>query len=175
MLWQLLHLFFSYFKVGLSGFGGGYAMIALMEHEIIRLHGWMKPADFVNIIAVAEMTPGPIAINSATFIGYQVAGLAGAAVATCGVVFPSLILSIPAARLFLHFYTNSHLQRALQGIQPAVIALIGFAAIVVARSAFLDLPDVLLAVFALLLIFLTDIHPLLLIGLGALLGVLLYL
>ncbi len=175
MFWLLVNLFASYFKIGLFGFGGGYAMIALMEHEIIKIHGWMPPADFVNIIAVAEMTPGPIAINSATFVGYQIAGLAGAAVATLGVISPSMILIIPAAKLFLHFYTNQHLQHALMGIQPAVIALIGLAAYVIGESALLDLSSVLIALAAFLVLFLTKIHPLLLIGLGALVGIMVYL
>lgn len=175
MFWLLANLFASYFKIGLFGFGGGYAMIALMEHEIIKVHGWMSPSDFVNIIAVAEMTPGPIAINSATFVGYQVAGLGGAAIATLGVVFPSLILIMPAARLFLRYYTNQHLQRAMVGIQPAVIALIGFAAFVVGESAIIDLYSILITLAAFLLLFLTKIHPLLLIGLGALSGIIIYL
>ncbi len=175
MFWLLVNLYLSYFKIGLFGFGGGYAMITLMEHEIIKVHGWMSLSDFVSIIAVAEMTPGPIAINSATFVGYQVGGILGASIATLGVVSPSLILIIPAARLFIHFYTNQHLQRAMDGIQPAVIALIGFAAYVVGESAFTDWIGFLIALPALLLILLTKIHPLLIIGLGALAGIIIYL
>ncbi len=174
MLWLLINLFTSYFKIGLFGFGGGYAMIALMEHEIIKIHGWMSPSDFVSIIAVAEMTPGVIAINSATFVGYQVAGVIGAVVATLGVITPSLILIIPAAKLFLHFYTNQHLQHALVGIQPAVIALIGLAAFVIGENALLDLSSVLIAVAAFLLLLLTKTHPLLVIVLGALVGIIIY-
>lgn len=175
MLWLLIQLYVSFFKVGFFGFGGGYAMIALMEHEIVRTHGWLRPAEFVKIIAVAEMTPGVIAVNAATFVGYETAGLTGAAVATLGVIFPSLLLMIPAAKLFLHFYANQHLQRSLEGIQPAVIALIGLAAFVIAQSAFVDLPTVLIALAGFAAIFLINIHPLLLIGLGALAGIIIYL
>ncbi len=175
MFWLLVQLYVSFFKIGLFGFGGGYAMIALMEHEIVRTHGWLRPVEFVSIIAVAEMTPGVIAVNAATFVGYQVAGFTGAAVATLGVIFPSLLLMIPAAKLFLHFYTNLHFQRSLEGIQPAVIALIGLAAFVIGQSAFIDFPSVLIALAGFAAIFLINIHPLLLIGLGAVAGMIIYL
>ena len=85
----LLNLFWSYFKIGLFSFGGGYAMIPLMELEIISRHGWLTAAEFADIIAIAETTPGPIAINSATYVGFRMAGIIGSIVATLGVVSPS--------------------------------------------------------------------------------------
>jgi len=171
----LAGLFLSFFKVGLFGFGGGYAILALIEREIIQTHGWMSAAEFVDIVALAEMTPGPIAINSATFVGYRVAGLLGALTATLGVISPSLLLIIPATRLFTRFYNNRRLQQALSGIHPAVLALIGLAAAVVGKSTIIDLKSTALASCCLALLLFTRVHPLLLIALGAVAGLALYL
>ncbi len=174
MFYLLLDLFLSYFKIGIFGFGGGYAMLALMEHEIIKVHGWMSMTEFVDIIAVAEMTPGPVAINSATFVGFRVAGTAGAVLATLGVISPSLLLIIPAAKLFMRYYEHERVQRVLYGIQPAVISLIALAAFVVGKSAFFDYRSALLGFACLLLALFSRIHPLALIGIGAAAGLLFF-
>ena len=171
LLWQL---FVAYFKIGLFGFGGGYAMLALIEYEIVQANQWLSMAEFIDIIAVAEMTPGPVAINAATFTGYQVAGFAGAAIATLGVIFPSIIIAIPAAKLVSHFYHNPRLHSIMAGLYPAVIALIGSAAIVVGRNAVIDLPGALFAAVCLLLLFFTPVHPLIIIGAGAVFGIIFY-
>lgn len=174
MLELLVDLFLSFFKIGFFGFGGGYAMLALIEHEIIQVHGWMSTTEFVDIIAVAEMTPGPVAINSATFVGYRVAGIGGAVLATLGVISPSLLLLIPAAKLFMRYYEHRRVQQVLFGIQPAVIALIALAAFVVGKSAVFDYKSALLTVFCLLLTLFSRIHPLYLIGIGAVAGLLFF-
>lgn len=171
----LLKLFSSYFKIGLFGFGGGYSMLALAEHEIVRVNNWMTLADFIDIIAVAEMTPGPIAINSATFVGYRLAGLGGAIIATLGVITPSMLFIIPAAKLFTRFYQYQGVQRALAGIYPAVISLIALAAYIIGQSAIVDLGSIFIACGCGILLLLTRIHPLLIIGLGALSGIAIYL
>src|SRR5690554_6415833 len=88
----LLQLFASFFKIGAFSFGGGYAMLPLLEKEFIDKHNWLTTADFIDILAISEMTPGPIAINSATFLGYNVAGILGAIVSTLAVVLPSFII-----------------------------------------------------------------------------------
>ncbi len=172
LLWQL---FVAYFKIGLFGFGGGYAMLALIEYEIVKVNQWLSIGEFIDIIAVAEMTPGPVAINAATVTGYRVAGFAGAAIATLGVIFPSLMIAIPAAKLVSHFYHNPRLHRTLSGLYPAVIALIGAAAVVVGRNAVTDLPGALFAAASLLLLLYTRFHPLIFIGAGAIFGLIVYL
>lgn len=174
MFYLLLDLFLSYFKIGFFGFGGGYAMLALMEHEIIKVHDWMSMTEFVDIIAVAEMTPGPVAINSATFVGFRVAGIAGSVLATLGVISPSLILIIPAAKLFSRYYEQERIQRLLYGIQPAVISLIALAAFVVGESAIIDYKTTALSLIFLLLALFSRIHPLALIGIGAAAGLLFF-
>ncbi|MGI6327488.1 MAG: chromate transporter [Dethiobacteria bacterium] len=168
-------LFISFFKIGLFGFGGGYSMLALLEREIVQLHGWLSATEFVDIIAVAEMTPGAVAINSATFVGYQIAGLAGAAISTFGVILPSLLLVIPVAKLVTLFYQNESLQNALHGIHPAVLALIGLAAYVVGIHSIIDIKSALIGGGSLMLLIFTRIHPLILIALGAVAGTVLYL
>ncbi len=168
-------LFISFFKIGLFGFGGGYSMLALLEREIVRMHGWLSAAEFVDIIAVAEMTPGAIAINSATFVGYRIAGLAGAAISTLGVILPSLLLVIPAARLVTLFYQNKNLQNALRGIHPAVLALIGMAAYVIGVNSIFDLKSALIGGASLMLLVYKRVHPLALLALGAAAGIIFYL
>ena len=174
MVSLLASLFLSFFRIGLFGFGGGYAMLALIEREIIQVHQWLNFGEFVDVIALAEMTPGPIAINAATFVGYQVAGPAGAVTATLGVIFPSLILVIPAAKLVMLFYRHQALQRALLGVHPAVLSLIGLAAYLVGGNAIIDLKSAAIAAGALFLLMFTRVHPLILIAIGAAAGIILY-
>ena len=102
----LFGLFLSFFRIGLFGFGGGYAMLPLMQLEIIQIQGWLNPSEFVDIIAVAEMTPGAIAINMATFVGYRAAGLAGSIIATIGIISPPLLLVLPAGWLAARYGKN---------------------------------------------------------------------
>ena len=170
----LFALFISFFRIGLFGFGGGYAILTLVEYEIIQLHGWITTPEFLNIVAVAEMTPGPIAINAATFVGYSVSGLAGAAIATFGLILPQTLLALPVAWLFSRYRENKMVGQILKGIHPATIAIIALAAFVFGQSALVDLTSCLIFGAALALLFLTKINPLLLIALGAITGLLLY-
>ncbi len=175
MISLLFELFLAFFRIGLFGFGGGYAMLALMEFEIVQSRGWMISSEFLDIIAVAEMTPGPIAINAATFVGYRVAGPGGAALATTGVIFPSLLLVLPAAWLAVRFRNKKEMQHILKGLHPAVISLIVLAAIALGQSAVIDLKSCLIFGAGLLLLLFTRVHPLFLIALGAAAGLLFYL
>lgn len=139
-------LFYSFFKIGLFSFGGGYAMLTLIQQEIVR-HGWMTVEQFVDIIAVAEMTPGPIAVNSATFVGYQTAGLAGGAVATLGVALPSILIILSISGLYIRFQHRQASKRIFYGMRPAVTGLIAAAALLVARTAFFRAEPVTLSSF----------------------------
>jgi len=169
-----MELFIAFLKIGLFGFGGGYAILALIEREIIQLHGWLNAAEFVDIIALAEITPGPVAINSATFVGYRVAGIIGAVMATLGVIAPSLLLAIPASRVFFRYYDNKRVQEVLFVLRPAVLALIALAAITVGKSAVTDAGSFLIAGGCLALMLFSRINPLLLIALGAAAGLIIY-
>lgn len=121
----ILTLFLSFFKIGAFTFGGGYAMLSLLENEFVEKKGWLTKEEFLDLVAIAESTPGPIAINSATFIGYKTAGVLGSAFATLGVVLPSFII-IYIISLFLDkFLTLTIVENAFKGIQACVVYLIG--------------------------------------------------
>lgn len=122
--WQL---FCSFFQIGLFSIGGGYAAMPLIQNQVVDIHPWLTMTQFADIITIAEMTPGPIAINSATFVGIQVAGLPGAIVATIGCVFPSCVIVLTLASIYYRFRGLNLVQGILHGLRPAVIAMIGSA------------------------------------------------
>ena len=121
---RILTLFLTFFKIGAFTFGGGYAMIPLIQREIVEKHGWMTDEDILDIFAIAESTPGPIAINSATFVGWRVAGFWGAALATSGVVLPSFVIILLISFLFNEFASYPVVQYAFTGIRAGVLALL---------------------------------------------------
>lgn len=131
-----LQLFFSFLQVGLFSFGGGYAAMPLIQEQIVTNHGWLDMAEFADLVTISQMTPGPIAINSATFVGLKIAGLPGAAAATLGCILPSCILVTLIARLYLKYRSMSMLQGVLGSLRPAVVALIASAGISIMVTAF---------------------------------------
>lgn len=124
-----LELFWSFFQIGLFSIGGGYAAMPLIEQQTVILHNWLTPAGFADIVTIAEMTPGPIALNAATFVGTQVAGLPGAIIATLGCVIPSSTIVLLLAYIYYKFKSLKWVTAILNGVRPAVIALIGSAGI----------------------------------------------
>ena len=134
ILWQL---FLSYLKIGFFGFGGGYAMLSLIQNEVVVQHAWMTNAEFADIVAVSQITPGPIAINSATYVGYTVGmqlghpvyGMLGSVIATLAVCLPSLTLMILVARFFMRLKNNRLVEGAMRGMRPVVIGMIAAAAL----------------------------------------------
>ena len=121
---KLIELFFSFLQVGLFSVGGGYAAIPLIQEQMVEKHGWLSNTDFSALITIAEMTPGPIAINSATFVGIRVAGPIGAIVATIGCILPSIILVSLLFYLYYKYKELSVLQGILSSLRPAVVAFI---------------------------------------------------
>lgn len=124
-----LELFWSFFQVGLFSIGGGYAAMPLIQNQVVDIHPWLTMTQFADIMTIAEMTPGPIAINSATFVGIQVAGLPGAVIATIGCVFPSCVIVMTLAFIYYRFRGLNLVQGVLAGLRPAVIAMIASAGI----------------------------------------------
>lgn len=124
---NLVELFLSFLQIGLFSIGGGYAAIPLIRYQTVILHGWLTESQFLDLATIAEMTPGPIAINGATFVGLQVAGIPGAIVATLGCIFPSLILVSILAWVYRKYRTLPLLQSILSSLRPAVVALIASA------------------------------------------------
>ena len=124
-----VELLWSFFQIGLFSIGGGYAAMPLIQHQVVDLHPWLTMTQFADIMTIAEMTPGPIAINSATFVGIQVAGLPGALVATLGCILPSCIIVMALAYLYYRYKGLSMVQGILSGLRPAVVAMITSAGI----------------------------------------------
>ena len=118
-----LELLWSFVQIGLFSIGGGYAAMPLIQHQVVDLHPWLTMTQFADVIAIAEMTPGPIALNAATFVGIQVAGLPGALVATAGSVLPSCVIVLLLAFLYYKF------KGILAGVRPAVVAMIASAGV----------------------------------------------
>ena len=121
---RILTLFLTFFKIGAFTFGGGYAMIPFIQKDIVEKHGWMTDDDILDIFAIAESTPGPIAINSATFVGWRVAGFFGAALATFGVVLPSFVIILVISFLLQNFADYAPVKYAFFGIRAGVLALL---------------------------------------------------
>lgn len=174
---MLLDLFISFFKVGLFSFGGGYAALPLIQEEVVNANGWLGINKFNNLITISQMTPGPIAINSATFVGTRVYGISGAIVASLGCVAPSFII-VGTISYFYNKYRNLDTMQSILGfLRPAVVSMILAAGIDILKTAFfdikpiflenLDISMVVLFIFILTLIRKTKIDPIfLMIGSG---------
>lgn len=130
-----LQLFLSFLKVGAFSFGGGYAALPLIQGEVIHKYHWLSTGQFMDLITISQMTPGPIAVNSATFVGMQLAGLPGALAATAGCIFPSCILVTFLAWLYLRYKNGNLMNGVLQTLRPAVVALIAAAGVDIFVSA----------------------------------------
>ena len=134
---EYLQLFYIFFKVGLLGFGGGYAILPMIYQEI-QTFGFISHDDFSNLVALSQVTPGPIAINAATFVGFKTAGTLGAIVATTAVCLPSFLLITLVLHFMNKFKENVVIQHILKGIRPATIGLIGSAFIFIGKAAFMN-------------------------------------
>lgn len=122
-----LELLWSFVQIGLFSIGGGYAAMPLIQHQVVEVHPWLTLSQFADVLAIAEMTPGPVAINSATFVGIQVAGLPGALVATAGCILPSCAIVTALAWVYSRFRDLNAVQGVLAGLRPAVVAMIASA------------------------------------------------
>lgn len=170
-----IQLFISFFKIGLFGFGGGYAIISLIQHEI-EIHGWMTQSEFTDIIAISQMTPGPIGINSATYVGYTASGsVMGSVIATFAIVLPSFIIMLTLVKFFFALKGNKYMEWAFLGLRPAVIGLIAAAAVLLMNSDnFIDYKSIIIFSFVFLFSFKSKIHPIFLILLAGIAGFVLY-
>ena len=164
-----LQLLFTFAFIGLFSFGGGYAMIPLIQKEIVTVHGWLTLEQFTDIIAVSQSTPGPLAVNAATYVGYQTSGLLGATVATLGLMLPAFVLIISLANLLMRHKDKPMLQAALYGLRPVVVALIVGSALSMIPANIVGFGGIVMGVVALALSCFTKIHPVLvLLGCGIL-------
>ena len=131
-----LQLFLSFLQIGAFSFGGGYAAMPLIQNQVVQIHPWLSQSEFTDLITISQMTPGPIAINSATFVGTRIAGIPGALAATAGCVLPSCILVTLLAKIYLKYRNLSLLQGVLKSLRPAVIAMIAAAGVSILVTAF---------------------------------------
>lgn len=121
---QLLEIFWSFLKIGAFTFGGGYAMIPLIQHEVIHKRRWIEERDFIDLLTLAQTAPGPIALNTAVFVGYKRRGYLGALSAIMGVIVPSFLVILIVAIFFASIRDNAYVDAAFKGMRPAVVALI---------------------------------------------------
>ena len=193
-----IQLFAVFFVIGLFTFGGGYAMLSLIQTQVVATHGWLSEAGFANIVAISQMTPGPIGINCATYTGYEVVagtgaghamGILGSLTATVGIVLPSFIIVLLLVRFYQRFHHNTLFEGVMSGLRPAVIGLIGAAAIIlvirvswagftprleIIEENFIDWRSWLLFGLALVASFSFKPSPILVIVAGGVCGLLLY-
>lgn len=179
-----LELFWTFFIIGMFTIGGGYTMLSLIQSQVVTEHGWITDTMFTDIVAISQMTPGPIGINSATYIGYEVLANTGASefmcvlgsfTATFAVVLPSFIIVLAICKVYDRFKEHYLFKGVMTGLKPAVLGLIGTAALGLATPEnFIDWKSYLLCIAAFIAIFLKKIGPFTALALGALAGLLLY-
>ena len=171
--WQL---FWTYCKIGLFGFGGGYAMLSLIQNEVVEKHAWLSSGEFTNIVAISQMTPGPIGINSATYIGYTVTGnVFGSIVATFAVCLPSFIIFLLIAKAYRKFSSNRWVNYAFLGLRPVTVGLIASAALLLMNNEnFTDYKSIIIFAAAFILTKYAKLHPILMILLAGVSGLFLY-
>ena len=166
-LWEL---FSTWFKMGAFTFGGGYAMLPMIQREVIEKHHWVTEDDIMDYYAIGQVTPGIIAVNTATFVGYDVAGIIGGIVATLGVITPSLIIISIIAGLITNFSELAVVQHALKGIQVAVCVLMFHAVVNLFKKGVKTVPTFLIFLFAFLLAYFTTIPTMVLVVIAGVVG-----
>lgn len=170
------HLWCVYLKIGLFGFGGGYTMLSLIQYEVVDKHHWLSLQEFTDVVAISQMTPGPIGINSATYIGYTVTGnVWGSVIATIAVCLPSFLLVLLISFFFARFKKNKYVAAAFTGLRPMTVGLIAAAALIMMNGEnFIDYKSVLIFAAAFYLTWRYKVHPILMICMAGVAGVILY-
>lgn len=179
-----IELFITFFIIGMFTIGGGYAMLSLIQNKVVTVHGWISDGTFTDIVAISQMTPGPIGINSATYIGYEVIANSGAPdflcilgsfTATFAVVLPSFIIVLALCKVYDKWKDHYMFKGIMSGLKPAVLGLIGTAALNLATPEnFIDWKSFLLCFLAFIGLYFKKTGPFSAIGLGAIAGLLLY-
>ena len=181
IFWEL---FTTFFIIGMFTIGGGYAMLSLIQNEIVTVHGWMTDSAFTDIVAISQMTPGPIGINSATYVGYQVLANSGASdfacvlgsfTATFAVVLPSFIIVLGLCKVYDKWKDHYMFKGIMSGLKPATLGLIGTAALGLATPEnFIDWKSFVICILAFVALYLKKVGPFAIIGIGALVGLIVY-
>ena len=184
-----LYLFYTFCKIGLFGFGGGYAMLSMIQGEVVTRYNWISASEFTDIIAISQMTPGPIGINSATYVGYTAVlnagyneswAIFGSCIATFAVVFPSFILMVIISRFFLKYQKHPSVAAVFNGLRPGVVGLLAAAALVLMNGENFgnDTWQVMVSILLFIGAFITSlrykVNPILLIVICGILGYIIY-
>lgn len=167
-----LKLFISFFKIGVFTFGGGWAMIPLIEREVVDKQNWIKREDFVDALAIAQSLPGVLAVNISILIGNKLRGLKGCLMATLGTILPSFLIILAIAIWFVQTYDNPVVERIFKGIRPAVVALIVSPVFSTAKTARINIKTVIIPIIVALSIWLGGVSPIWFVLLGAIGGIL---
>ena len=178
----LLILFFVFFKIGLFSFGGGYAVLPLIQADVVDFHKWVNVQQFTDIVAISQVTPGPISLNAATYVGYLTGNEAGfweafimGTVATLGLVLPSVIIMTIFSKFYLKFQDNKYMDNAFAGLKIVVVGLILAAAIMlIDKNNFIDWKSVVILIVSVALVLKWKINPILLTVITAIAGIIIY-
>jgi chromate transporter len=170
----LLKIFFAFFKIGAFTIGGGYAMLPIIEKEVVDKQKWVNSEEIVDVFAVVQSVPGVIAINSSIYVGYKICGISGAVAAALGVIIPSFITILAIAFVMSNIRENPYVQKAFTGIIAGVTALIGLTAVKLGKSVIKDKTGMVLAAASFIAIVVFDIHAIITIAAGAIIGYTVY-
>ncbi|MEY8414929.1 chromate transporter [Tissierella praeacuta DSM 18095] len=164
---KLLKLFWAFFKIGAFTIGGGYAMLPLIQREVVDENNWLTTEEFIDILAIAEVTPGPVAVNTSTYVGYKVAGIKGAMFCTLGTILPSFTIILLIVKFFWGFRQNPIIEKVFLGIRPAVAALIFSAVYKLGKNMKFNIFIIAGAFLTVLAIMLFSISPIIIILIAA--------
>ena len=179
-----IQLFLTFFLIGMFTIGGGYAMLSLIQNEVVTVYGWISDTTFTDIVAISQMTPGPIGINSATYVGYEVLSNSGASeaisvlgsfTATFAVVLPSFLIVLMLAKVYEKWKDHYLFKGIMSALKPATLGLIGTAALTLATPEnFIDWKSFLICILAFIALYFKKVGPFSIIGIGAIVGLLVY-
>lgn len=168
---NLFKMFITFFKIGAFTFGGGYAMIPLIEAEVVEKNNWVTKEEFMDMIVISQTFPGALAVNSCLFIGYKIGGIMGAILGVLGVILPSFFIIIAIASLFMRFRNNQYVDLAFNGIRAAVPMLVFTAVISLSKSVKKEWTNLFITLSALVSILFFNVHPVIVIICSGLYGI----
>lgn len=154
-----MQMFWSFFKIGAFTFGGGYAMVPMIQKEVVESRKWVAGEEFIDMLGLAQTAPGPVAVNTSVFVGYKKAGCAGAVTAVVGATLPSFLVILAIATFFSEIRRFPAVEAAFAGVRPAVVALVAGAAYKIGKTAIRDLRGVAIGALALVAVAVFDVHP----------------
>ncbi len=167
---KLFKLFLAFFKIGFFTIGGGYAMLPLIQKEVVDVNKWLTEEDFLDAIAISQSAPGAVAVNISVFIGYRIGGFLGAIVSTLGTTLPSMIIIVIVAKYLYQYKDIAIIEKAFLGIRPAVVSLIASSVVMLGRAIGFSLDKLLFAVISFVLIVFFDVSPIYVILFGGILS-----